>query len=110
MSNDAPVLVRRYYDALDAHEYGELETILAPSFVQHRPDRTFEGRDAFVVFMRDERPTTDTRHELLEVVGTDDHVTARGRLLDGEAEPLFEFADCFAVADGRITRLDTYTR
>lgn len=110
MDRDAAALVRRYYEALDAHAYDELEALLAPSFVQRRPDRGFDGRDAFVRFMREERPMTDTTHELVDVVGADDRVVTRGRLLDGGGEPIFDFADCFLVEDGRIVRLDTYTR
>ncbi|WP_247729984.1 nuclear transport factor 2 family protein [Halovivax limisalsi] len=110
MVADSVALARRYYDALDAREYGELEALLAPSFVQRRPDRTFEGRDAFVRFMREDRPMTDTRHDLLDVFGADDRVTGRGRLLDADGEPVVEFADVFRFEHGRITRLDTYTR
>lgn len=110
MSTDVTALARRYYDALDAGAYDDLETLLAPSFVQRRPDRTFEGRDAFVRFMRDERPMTDTTHELDDVFGTDDRVAARGRLLDGDGDHLFEFADHFLLEGCRIARLETYTR
>jgi len=59
---DPAALARAYYDALDAGEYDRLASLLAPEFVQRRPDRTFEGRDRFVAFMRDERPNTDTTH------------------------------------------------
>ncbi|ELZ09371.1 hypothetical protein C479_11135 [Halovivax asiaticus JCM 14624] len=110
MPEDPTSIIRRYYDALDAHEYGELEAILAPSFVQHRPDRTFEGRDEFVRFMREDRPMTDTRHDLIEVFGANDRVTVRGRLLDGDDDSVFEFADVFQLETDRIARLDTYTR
>ena len=110
MTEDATRLVRRYYEALDEHEYETLEPLLSPSFVQRRPDRTFETRDAFVQFMREERPMTDTRHELLDVFGADDRVAVRGRLLDASGEPIFEFADLFELADGRIVRLETFTR
>lgn len=110
MDSDGTELVRRYYEALDAGDDGELEAVLAPSFVQRRPDRTFDDRDEFVRFMREERPMTDTRHDLVDVFGADDRVTVRGRLLDGTGDPVFEFADLFRVENGRITRLDTYTR
>jgi ketosteroid isomerase-like protein len=55
-------LVVRYYDALDAGDYDALRGLLAPEFVQRRPDRSFESREAFVRFMRDDRPQTDTAH------------------------------------------------
>ncbi|MFC6718615.1 nuclear transport factor 2 family protein [Natrialbaceae archaeon GCM10025810] len=111
MDTTGSQLVRRYYDALDEHDYEALEEILAPTFVQRRPDRTFEDRAAFVQFMREERPNPDTEHDLLEVVEDEasERVAARGRVLEGERE-LFEFADFFALEEGRIVRLDTYSR
>ena len=110
MGTDGTGLVRRYYEALDDHAYDDLEVILAPSFVQVRPDRTFEGRDAFVRFMRDERPMTETTHELVAVFGIEERVAAQGRLLDGDGQAVFTFADHFRIEDGRIARLETYTR
>lgn len=108
--SDAESTVRAYYDALDGHEYGRLESLLVPGFVQQRPDRRFEGREAFVRFMREERPNADTEHELLEVFGDGNRVAARGRLLEANGGLLFEFADHFALEDGEIVRLETYTR
>lgn len=102
-------LVRRYYDALDHHDYDALEDVLASDFVQRRPDRTFEGREAFVRFMREGRPNPDTTHELEAVIADGDRVAARGEVFDGERK-LFEFADFFLLADGRIVRLETYSR
>ncbi|AGB17235.1 ketosteroid isomerase-like protein [Halovivax ruber XH-70] len=110
MPEDPIALVRGYYAALDTHDYDAFENLLAQSFVQHRPDRTFEGRDAFVRFMREDRPMTETRHDLIEVFGANDRVTVRGRLLDGDDDPVFEFADVFQLEADRIVRLDTYTR
>ncbi|WP_339102420.1 nuclear transport factor 2 family protein [Haloterrigena salinisoli] len=109
--SDAASLVRDYYDALDDHDYEALEALLAPDFVQRRPDRTFEDRTSFVRFMREERPNPDTSHELLAVVADDDTVAARGRVRDtGSETALFEFADFFAIEDDRIGRLETYSR
>lgn len=54
--------VRSYYDAIDAGDYDALASLLCPDFVQRRPDRTLRGREAFVSFMRDDRPRTDTIH------------------------------------------------
>ncbi|WP_121741447.1 nuclear transport factor 2 family protein [Natronorubrum halophilum] len=105
---DPTALVRRYYDALDEHDYETLEGLLAPDFVQRRPDRTLESREAFVRFMRDDRPNPDTSHELEGVLADGDRVAARGRVLDGETE-LFAFADFFDLEDGRIERLETYS-
>ncbi|ELZ04096.1 nuclear transport factor 2 family protein [Natrialba aegyptia] len=114
---DATGLVRRYYDALDAHDYDELEAVLAPEFTQRRPDRRFESRAAFVAFMREERPNSETTHELEAVIaaesGDDDGstVAVRGRVRNASTV-LFEFADFFAVDEGtaRIERLETYSR
>lgn len=107
---DAVDLVERYYDALDSHEYDAFSEILSSGFVQQRSDRRFESRGAFVRFMRDERPNKETVHELERVVdGGDDGVAVRGRVRDDDAV-LFEFADFFRIDDGRITRLDTYSR
>jgi ketosteroid isomerase-like protein len=107
---DAVALVERYYDALDAHDYAAFGEILASDFVQQRPDRRFESRDAFVRFMRDERPNKETAHELERVIdGGDGGVAVRGRVRDDDAV-LFEFADFFRLDDARIARLDTYSR
>lgn len=107
---DTSALVRRYYDALDGHEYDALESLLAREFVQRRPDRTFENRRAFVEFVREERPMTDTTHELVDVIADGDQAAVSGRLLDSADELLFEFADLFTTSNGRIDRLETYTR
>lgn len=108
---DAAGLVRRYYDALDAHDYDELEAVLTPGFTQRRPDRTFENRDEFVRFMREERPNPETTHELESVIADGEAVAACGRVRES-GTTLFEFADFFAVdGDGeRIERLETYSR
>ena len=103
-------LVRAYYDALDAGEYDRLRSLLAADFVQRRSDRTFEGRDRFVAFMRDERPNTDTTHAVERVYPAGPGVAVRGRLLDADGEELFAFVDVFSVdADGgQLTALETY--
>ncbi len=104
-------LVRQYYDALDNHEYDRLETLLTPGFVQHRPDRTFEDRAAFVQFMQTGRPNPETSHELVTVVTDDTGAAARGRVIDTPTDrSLFEFADFFEFDGDRICRLDTYSR
>jgi len=126
---DAEATVRTFYAALDDDAYDDLESLLVPEFVQRRPDRTFDGRDAFVSFMRDDRPMTDTAHELDTVFVADEtaEVAVRGRLLDfdeqsssGPAsqarqdandELLFRFVDVHELTDdGRIERLETFTQ
>ncbi|MFP8955255.1 nuclear transport factor 2 family protein [Natrialbaceae archaeon A-CW3] len=117
-------LVRRYYAALDDHDYDVLETLLAPDFVQRRPDRTFETRAEFVRFMREDRPNPDTRHELEQLVveGDGNTVVAQGRVIEAESEPvavesgstdsgvLLSFVDTFTVESGRLVRLETRLR
>jgi len=101
-------LARAYYDALDAGDYERLRALLDPDFAQRRPDRTFEGRDRFVAFMRDERPMTDTTHAVDAVYPEGPGVAVRGRLLDADGDEVFAFVDVFDVADGRLTALETY--
>ena len=115
---------RGYYEAIDAGDYGRLAELLDPAFVHERPDRTLEGRDRFVEFMRDERPLTDTEHVVDEIYESDpgetdldlnateaeSGVAVRGRLLDADGDELFAFVDVFAVEDGRLAGLRTYVR
>ncbi|MFB6197688.1 MAG: nuclear transport factor 2 family protein, partial [Halobacteriaceae archaeon] len=54
---------RAYYRTID-DEYAEYATLLIPKFVHERYDRTLEGRGRFIHFMREERPITDTTHEV----------------------------------------------
>ena len=103
-------LVRAYYVALDEHAYDDLRGVLDPEFVQERPDRTFEDRESFVAFMRDERPNTDTTHEIDGVIVDGSRVAVEGRLVDLAGEELFRFADVHTVEDGRIVHLRTYTQ
>ncbi|MFW6318294.1 MAG: nuclear transport factor 2 family protein [Halorubrum sp.] len=105
---DRAALARAYYDALDAGDYERLRGLLDPDFVQRRPDRTFEGRDRFVAFMRDERPMTDTTHAVDAVYPKGPGVAVRGRLLDADGEEVFAFVDVFDAADGRLAALETY--
>ncbi|TKX55765.1 nuclear transport factor 2 family protein [Halorubrum sp. SP3] len=106
--SDPTALARAYYDALDAGEYDRLRSLLDPDFVQRRPDRTFEGRDRFVAFMRDERPNTDTTHVVDRVYPSGPGVAVRGRLLDADGEELFAFVDAFDSDGETLTALETY--
>ncbi|QLG48841.1 nuclear transport factor 2 family protein [Natrinema halophilum] len=102
-------LVRRYYDALDEHNYDALENALTADFVQHRPDRSFDSREEFIEFMRKKRPEADTNHELESIVASDAQVAVRGRVTEDEVT-IFEFADFFEITAGRLARLETYSR
>jgi ketosteroid isomerase-like protein len=104
---DAAALAQTYYDAIDDGDYDALREVLAPDFEHVRPDRTLSGREAFVSFMRDGRPRTDTTHVLDAVYEGQDGVAARGRLL-GEDGELMAFVDAFEVADGDVVALTTY--
>ncbi|RCU47044.1 DUF4440 domain-containing protein [Haloplanus salinus] len=104
--------VRGYYDAIDTGDYDRLRDLLAPGFVQRRPDRTLDGRDRFVEFMRDGRPRTDTEH-VVEAVGVDggevSTVFVEGRLRTADGNDLFGFVDVHRVGDAGIESLRTYT-
>ena len=102
---------RRYYRSLDSGDYDTLADLLAPEVTHYRPDRTFEGRETLVSFMRDDRPMTDTSHEVESVYERDSEVAVRGRLLDADGEPLFSFVDVFEFdSEGAIRAIYTYTR
>jgi ketosteroid isomerase-like protein len=130
MPADAGELARDYYRTIDEGSYGELRELLADGFVQHRPDRTLEGADAFVRFMREERPETDTTHviervyraertadgvgvaaesEPLGAADADAYVAVEGRLERDDGETWFRFVDTFSALDGELTSLTTYT-
>ena len=101
--------VRAYYQRLDDGEYAELESLLHPTFVQRRPDRTFDNRAAFLEFMRSERPITDTSHDITTVCASRGGRAASGTLRDSDGNELFAFIDVFKFgSDGRITHLTTY--
>ena len=109
--------VRAYYEAIDADDYDRLASLLAPEFEHDRSDRTLAGREAFVSFMREDRPQKDTVHELCAVYRVADggrergEWAARGRLFGPDGDRLFEFVDVFAVGDDeRFARLTTFTR
>ncbi len=107
---DADATVRAFYAALDEHRYDDLADLLVPGFTHYRPDRTFEGRDAFVSFMREDRPMTDTTHEIERVFTNGNGAAVQGQLLDSHGESLFRFADIHTVTDGRIESVRTYTQ
>lgn len=100
---------RTYYEAIDADEYDRLADLLAPSFVHVRPDRTLEGRDRFVRFMRDERPLTDTTHEVRSVTAEGNRVVVEGTLYRGDGSTFFRFADVHEFDDGGIAQIRTYS-
>ncbi|MFB6235829.1 MAG: nuclear transport factor 2 family protein [Halopenitus sp.] len=106
---NAEDLARAYYDAIDAGDYDRLAAILDPEFTHYRPDRTLDGRGEFVRFMRDERPMTDTDHEVDGVYSKGDEVAVQGRLLDSAGAELFRFVDLFTVEEGTLASLDTYS-
>jgi ketosteroid isomerase-like protein len=102
---------RAYYRAIDGDDYDLLAALLTEAFVHDRPDRTIEGRDRFVEFMRAERPQTDTTHPIDGLYRRDDGgVAVRGRLLDADGDPITRFVDVFEFAERRIGRIETYTR
>lgn len=107
---DQTAVARAYYDALDEGDYDRLAELLAPEFTQRRPDRTFEGPDRFVQFMREERPQTDTSHPIDAVYERADGVAVEGRLLASDGSRIATFVDVFSFEAERITGIRTYTR
>ncbi len=106
---DQTRLVEEYYRCLDSHEYETLESVLHPEFVQHRPDRSFESREAFVEFMATGRPNTDTTHQVEALLESTASLAAYGRLFDADGQQLFEFIDVFRFDDGQILAVDTFS-
>lgn len=100
--------VRSYYRTIDGKRYDDLRELLTPEFVHERPDRTFEGRETFVAFMREGRPRTETDHELDRLYDDGDEIAVRGHLCDGD-ERLFGFVDVHTIDDGKIANIVTYT-
>ncbi|HET7323109.1 MAG TPA: nuclear transport factor 2 family protein [Halococcus sp.] len=102
-------LVNSYYTTIDEGRYDDLYDLLAPEFVHERPDRTLDGRETFIEFMRDERPLTETSHKLDAVYRNEHELAVRGRLLDAADERLFGFVDVHTIEEGRIVRVRTFT-
>ena len=109
-------IARAYYEAIDATDFDRFADLLGPGVVHERPDRTIEGRETLVGFMREGRPNKDTAHEI-EAVYVEDRdtgetsaeVAVRGRLRDADGEPMFGFVDAFEIEEGEISRIRTYT-
>ncbi|ACV46878.1 MULTISPECIES: nuclear transport factor 2 family protein [Halomicrobium] len=106
---DRVATARAYYRALDEHDYDLLSDVLAPDFVHDRPDRTIEGRERFVRFMREERPQTDTSHPIATIYTGASTVAVEGRLLNSDGAEITQFVDVFAFEDGVIGRIRTHT-
>jgi len=110
MAIDAPgTLARDHYRDLDAGDYAGLASRLTADFRHVRGDRTLEGRDRFIRFMRDDRPETDTSHEVDTVFVSGEEIAVRGRLLRADGTGWFAFVDVFTLDDGRFATLVTYT-
>lgn len=106
---DDAAVAQAYYSAIDDGNYDELRTLLAEAFVQVRPDRTLNGPDRFVQFMRDDRPITETEHTLTGIYHGREGVAVHGNVVTSSRH-LFEFIDTFQIKNQQITRLTTYTR
>ena len=107
---DQSTLVSEYYRCLDEDEYETLRSILHPEFVQHRPDRSFDGREAFVEFMESGRPQTETTHTVESLLESTASLAAYGKLFDANDTKLFDFVDVFRFdAEGRILAVDTFS-
>lgn len=106
---DGPSLARAYYRHIDAGAYDALGGLLTESFRHVRPDRTIESREAFVRFMREERPMTDTTHLVETLYVGDGNVAVEGRLVRADGGELFGFVDAFRFDGDLIARIRTYT-
>lgn len=100
---------RAYYEAIDAGEYEHLRDLLADGFRQERGDMTLDGADAFVAFMRDERPETDTTHTVETVYEAETGVAVEGELRRADGSVWFRFVDVFGFENGTIASLRTYS-
>ncbi len=113
---DRVALVRTYYDALDTGAYDRFESLLAPEFAHRRPDRSLVGREAFIGFVREDRPQGDTTHEIKTVYDPSAgesaaEVAVRGSLRGADGEEILAFVDVFRFDDNeRLVELNTYTR
>lgn len=105
---DADRIAREYYRALDTDSYAALTDLLAPGFVHVRPDRTFDGVDQFIRFMRDDRPITGTTHDISNMYYGAEGVAAIGALTRND-RTLMRFVDVFAINTDGITAIETYT-
>ena len=115
--SDPAAAARAYYRSLDTKNYDLLAALLDPSFTQQRPDRSFDSPEAFVEFMRNDRPNTETCHDIDRLlteqssVPADAHVAVEGTLRDSDGEAIFSFVDVMAFGpDVRLHEVRTYTR
>lgn len=113
-ASDLRVVGERYYHALDTHAYDELDTVLAPSFTQYRPDRTFTEKHEFIEFMRSGRPNQATTHTIdtwfVSPDSEDASLVAQGTLHTAEDATLFDFVDVMTFnSASRLVTLRTYT-
>ena len=107
---DGTALAREYYRSIDENDYGALAGVVSGGFVHRRPDRTIEGREEFVAFMRSGRPERETTHVVESVYAAEDGgVAVEGRLLDADGETWFRFVDTFEIGEGSIASIRTYT-
>ena len=108
---DGVTLVREYYRLIDEKEYATLRELLGGDFTHRRPDMTIDGCDAFVEFMRDDRPDRETEHALEAVYEErdGDRIAAEGTLFRSDGTEWFGFVDSFVVEERRIRSVRTYT-
>ena len=107
---DGAALAREYYRSIVEDDYDALSGVVSGGFVHRRPDRTIEGREEFVAFMRSGRPERETTHVVESVYADDDgDVAVEGRLLDADGDTWFRFVDTFEVGEDGIASIRTYT-
>ncbi|MEN3615764.1 nuclear transport factor 2 family protein [Plantactinospora sp. ZYX-F-223] len=113
ISEEALVLVRRYYELVDKGDVTGLLSLFAPDAVYDRPGHdTFKGRAALDEFYRADRVIATGRHTLRGTVSDGTTVAVQGDfegVLKSGDQVRLRFADFFKVApDGLFSRRDTY--
>lgn len=112
MSPEPEETVERYYELVDAGEYGELVSLFAPDVRYERPGRdAIEGREALREFYEAGRPLSEGEHTVLSMTRDGDTVAVRGRFSgrqDGD-RVAFGFADFHVFDGGEIAERYTYT-
>jgi ketosteroid isomerase-like protein len=105
--------IHAYYDAVDDGRIDDLLALFADDVVYDRPGQpSIDGKDDLEAFYRRDRPLSEGRHEVRDLLVDDDKVAVRGTysgVQDGTDVEL-GFADVYLFdADGLITERFTYT-
>lgn len=114
-TNTREKLADAYFDALDAPDYESLRSVFATDIVYRYPDATpLEGIETAIRFFEEDKPTSDTDHDVTRYVHGEDATVAEGfstGVVDGDP---FESYFCdvleFTEDEERISDLAVYAR